>query len=322
MRIGELAALVGVSTRTVRHYHHQGVLPEPARRGNGYREYGLPDAIRLARARRLTELGLTLDEVRDVLAGDCARELREILLELDADLARQEEAIRSRRERLAVLLREESPQPDDAVSPGMAEVLRRLAPVRGAALTAPETSPRRSPESAADARTTPSPAETRDAAAPQAVFTQSGAARPASRTPGPPPVPETRTVPGPFATAEAFAASDAELLALLDSVAEPADRDRLLELMEPMLAPHAMARGQALYRRLAELGDADPADPRVGALAAEFAAHLPPGLAAMVGSAVPDTAHPFARAFLSGLAPAQAEAVRQALALLAEGAAR
>ncbi|MEU3168406.1 MerR family transcriptional regulator [Streptosporangium sp. NPDC006930] len=32
MRIGELAALVGVSTRTVRHYHHLGLLPEPLRR--------------------------------------------------------------------------------------------------------------------------------------------------------------------------------------------------------------------------------------------------------------------------------------------------
>ncbi|MFD0852085.1 MerR family DNA-binding transcriptional regulator, partial [Actinomadura adrarensis] len=39
MRIGELAALVGVSTRTVRHYHHLGLLPEPERRANGYREY-------------------------------------------------------------------------------------------------------------------------------------------------------------------------------------------------------------------------------------------------------------------------------------------
>jgi len=49
------------------------VLPEPPRRVNGYREYGLRDALRLARARRL-------------LAGDSARELREIPLELDADL--------------------------------------------------------------------------------------------------------------------------------------------------------------------------------------------------------------------------------------------
>ncbi|MFI7445977.1 MerR family transcriptional regulator [Nonomuraea sp. NPDC049714] len=57
MRIGELAALLGVSTRTVRRYHRQGVLPEPSRRANGYREYGLRDAIVLARVRRLVELG-------------------------------------------------------------------------------------------------------------------------------------------------------------------------------------------------------------------------------------------------------------------------
>ena len=60
MRIGELAAAVGVTTRTVRHYHHQGLLPEPERRPNGYREYTLRHAVVLARIRRLTELGLGL----------------------------------------------------------------------------------------------------------------------------------------------------------------------------------------------------------------------------------------------------------------------
>lgn len=88
MRIGELAGIAGVSTRTVRHYHHLGLLPEPERRANGYREYGLRDAVALARVRRLTELGLGLEEVRDVLADDAGRELREVLAELDEDLAR------------------------------------------------------------------------------------------------------------------------------------------------------------------------------------------------------------------------------------------
>lgn len=72
MRIGELAAVAGLSTRAIRHYHRRGVLPEPARRPNGYREYGLRDAILLARVRRLTELGLGLDEVRDALADTVA----------------------------------------------------------------------------------------------------------------------------------------------------------------------------------------------------------------------------------------------------------
>ncbi|GAA2603113.1 MerR family transcriptional regulator [Actinomadura fulvescens] len=126
MKIGELAALVGVSTRTVRHYHHLGLLPEPPRLSNGYREYRLRDAVILARVRRLAELGLALDEIRDVLADDQGKELREVLLELDADLAAQQEAIRLRRERLATLLTEDDLHPDSAVSPTMASVLRGL----------------------------------------------------------------------------------------------------------------------------------------------------------------------------------------------------
>ncbi|REE97854.1 MerR family transcriptional regulator [Thermomonospora umbrina] len=126
MRIGELAALVGVSTRTVRHYHHLGLLPEPERLANGYREYRLRDAVALARVRRLAELGLSLDEIRDVLADDRGRELREVLLELDTDLARQQRAIEVRRERLAALLTEAELHPDSTVSPDMAELLRAL----------------------------------------------------------------------------------------------------------------------------------------------------------------------------------------------------
>jgi DNA-binding transcriptional MerR regulator len=41
MRIGELAGLVGISTRAIRHYHRVGLLAEPARKANGYREYSL-----------------------------------------------------------------------------------------------------------------------------------------------------------------------------------------------------------------------------------------------------------------------------------------
>ncbi|MEU8347819.1 DNA-binding transcriptional regulator, MerR family [Actinomadura meyerae] len=126
MRIGELAALVGVSTRTVRHYHHLGLLPEPERLPNGYREYRLRDAVALARVRRLVELGLSLDEIRDVLADERGRDLREVLLELDADLARQQEAIGVRRARLAALLKEAELRPDSAVSPEMGDVLRAL----------------------------------------------------------------------------------------------------------------------------------------------------------------------------------------------------
>ncbi|MBN6054198.1 MerR family transcriptional regulator [Nonomuraea sp. RK-328] len=126
MRIGELAALVGVSTRTVRHYHHIGLLPEPARQANGYREYRLADAVTLARVRQLARLGLSLDELRDVLADDDGRDLREMLQELDADLAREQQAIAARRARLAALLARADEGAGALMSAGMADVLRGL----------------------------------------------------------------------------------------------------------------------------------------------------------------------------------------------------
>ncbi|MFH9721836.1 MerR family transcriptional regulator [Streptomyces sp. NPDC017254] len=129
MRIGEIAALVGVTPRAVRHYHQSGLLPEPARRANGYREYGVRDAVLLARIRRLTELGLGLDEVRGVLADDEGRGLVEVLEELSRDLARQEAEIRERRERLAVLLDEARAgrlPADGPVSPELSALLAGL----------------------------------------------------------------------------------------------------------------------------------------------------------------------------------------------------
>ncbi|MDT0490553.1 MerR family transcriptional regulator [Streptomyces griseus] len=129
MRIGEIAALVGVTSRAIRHYHHIGLLPEPARRANGYRAYTVRDAVLLARIRRLTEIGLSLDEVRDVLADDAGRELAEVLGELDADLARQEREIHERRQVLAALL-EAPPASDGPLSPALAALLER-APATG-----------------------------------------------------------------------------------------------------------------------------------------------------------------------------------------------
>jgi DNA-binding transcriptional MerR regulator len=82
VRIGELAGLVGISTRAIRHYHRIGLLAEPERKANGYREYSLRDAVELARVRRLTELGLSLDEVGDALAGDASSDTATLLRQL------------------------------------------------------------------------------------------------------------------------------------------------------------------------------------------------------------------------------------------------
>src|SRR5579859_1833508 len=131
MRIGELAGLVGITTRAIRHYHHVGLLPEPSRTATGYREYSLRDAVALARVRRLTELGLSLDEVGDALASDAGQDLAEILRQLDTDLARQIAELCQRRARLARLLRQAEtdgmPSEQAPVSPGLTELFDHMA---------------------------------------------------------------------------------------------------------------------------------------------------------------------------------------------------
>jgi len=127
LTIGQLADAAGTTVRAVRHYHAQGLLPEPVRRPNGYREYDAAALVRLVRVRRLVGLGLSLPEVRDALAGDDDRELRELLTELVGDLARREAQVRAQRERLTALL--ESGQDlrlPDALA-GLVEQLRGVA---------------------------------------------------------------------------------------------------------------------------------------------------------------------------------------------------
>jgi DNA-binding transcriptional MerR regulator len=122
MRIGELAGLAGVSTRTVRHYHRIGLLPEPRRRENGYRSYELRDLVLLLRARRLADLGLSLEEVADALSDDRNRDLVEILREIDGDLTAQQERIAAQRTAIADLLATDG----DLRSPALIAVIDSL----------------------------------------------------------------------------------------------------------------------------------------------------------------------------------------------------
>ena len=87
MRSGEVARLAGVSVRTLRHYHQIGVLPEPHRRGGGYRDYDVHDLIRLLRIRRLASLGIPLERIPALLDED--QDAGDVLAELDGELADQ-----------------------------------------------------------------------------------------------------------------------------------------------------------------------------------------------------------------------------------------
>jgi len=110
LHIGEVAKMIGVSTKTIRYYHKIGLLAEPKRTGVGYRLYTAQDLLRLQRIRRLRSLGLPLDRIKEILGEtDVEQEvvlrnaLRSLVEELNAQILKLEE----RREMLKKLLAED-----------------------------------------------------------------------------------------------------------------------------------------------------------------------------------------------------------------------
>ncbi|WIN00656.1 MerR family transcriptional regulator [Actinoplanes oblitus] len=71
--IGQAAAFVGVTVKTVRHYHKVGLIDEPERDRSGYRRYGSADLLRLVRVRTLAEAGVPLAEIGPMIDGDAER---------------------------------------------------------------------------------------------------------------------------------------------------------------------------------------------------------------------------------------------------------
>lgn len=99
MRIGEIAERAGTSTRTLRFYEQQGLLPA-RRTSNGYREYDEVDLRLVREIRSLIEIGFNLEETRPFVeclrsgrdsGADCPASievLRRKLADLDSCIAR------------------------------------------------------------------------------------------------------------------------------------------------------------------------------------------------------------------------------------------
>lgn len=68
MRIGELARRAGTTTKTLRFYEQAGLVPPPDRTESGYRDYDAAVLDRLAFVKAAQAAGLTLAEVREVVA--------------------------------------------------------------------------------------------------------------------------------------------------------------------------------------------------------------------------------------------------------------
>src|SRR4051812_41536792 len=96
MNVGEVAALAGVTVRTLHHYDRIGLLSPSGRTSSGYRQYAPADLDRLHQVLLYPELGFPLEEVATLLDDPSA--------DPEAHLRRQHRLLRDRLERTSAMV--------------------------------------------------------------------------------------------------------------------------------------------------------------------------------------------------------------------------
>lgn len=129
MRIGELGRRTGVPTKTIRYYEGIGLLAEPERAYNGYRDYHDDAVSRLRFIRDAQATGLSLTEIASILnlrsagEGTCSHvvELLERHLE---DLDRHIDNLQATRRQLVSLTeRAKGLDPEDCTDPNRCQTI-------------------------------------------------------------------------------------------------------------------------------------------------------------------------------------------------------
>lgn len=103
----QLADLAGTTVKAVRYYHATGLLDDPVRTANGYKQYQVAHLVRLLQIRRLSELGLPLAQIATI--GNADDDPDAAIQVLDAELAATIERLQRIRAELAVILRHRAP---------------------------------------------------------------------------------------------------------------------------------------------------------------------------------------------------------------------
>lgn len=103
MRIGEFAERTGFTPDTIRYYETIGVMPEPARTSGGQRLYGDQDLERLGFVHQAQTLGLTLEEIAEILL--LVDEGAEPCEHVEARLRQRLDEVKERIDELAALRR-------------------------------------------------------------------------------------------------------------------------------------------------------------------------------------------------------------------------
>jgi len=136
-RIGEVATRTGVSVDAVRYYERLKLLPRARRTSGGFRVFGVESVERVQFIKQAQELGLTLDEIRGLLATGGAEECKRVhdllnrkLHDLDARLRSMKEFRRVLVRHLTACARELREHRDNARCPVVAISKRKTSRVR------------------------------------------------------------------------------------------------------------------------------------------------------------------------------------------------
>jgi MerR family transcriptional regulator, copper efflux regulator len=129
MKIGELGKRTGVPTKTIRYYEDIGLLPEPERAYNGYREYNDDAVLRLRFIRDAQATGLALTEIASILdlrsvgEGTCHHVIELLERHLE-DLDRHLENLHATRDQLITLTkRAKGLDPEDCTDPNRCQTI-------------------------------------------------------------------------------------------------------------------------------------------------------------------------------------------------------
>jgi DNA-binding transcriptional MerR regulator len=103
LRIGEVAQRAGVSVDTVRYYEKLRLLPRAGRSHGGFRLFTADTIDRVQFIRQAQEIGLSLNDIKDLLIGGSAecRRMRDLLRAKLTDVDERIKAMRRFRRALA-----------------------------------------------------------------------------------------------------------------------------------------------------------------------------------------------------------------------------
>ncbi|MBB3126354.1 DNA-binding transcriptional MerR regulator [Paenibacillus rhizosphaerae] len=82
-KVGELAAMTGLTIRTLRYYDQIGLFSPSGHTESGHRIYNGHDLARLQQILSLKELGLSLDEVKEIVDGNEFSPLDIVQIQMD-----------------------------------------------------------------------------------------------------------------------------------------------------------------------------------------------------------------------------------------------